>query len=190
MRVVSFSEGEKLPLSMAALPDLMAKEAMLAMTSGRASKMIRRTPIGQLTRSRIRPSSSLVRRVILPTELGKPKVSYHFPEILLPGSSKSRTLRIPWSISSHFPFFARSSLPRMAWLRLPSAAAFFADSRSFAFAARISFLAAPNSRCIAVRASLRASVRKTARVLEAREAALATSSGEAFESDIVDADLK
>jgi len=58
---------EKLPLSIAALPDLIAREAMLAITSGRASKMTRSTPIGQLTRSRIRPSSSLVRRVILPT---------------------------------------------------------------------------------------------------------------------------
>jgi hypothetical protein len=33
---------------MAALPDLIAREAMLAMTSGRASKMIRRTPMGQV----------------------------------------------------------------------------------------------------------------------------------------------
>lgn len=55
------------PLRMAALPDLMASEAMLAMTSGRASKMMRRTPMGQVTRSRIRPSSSLVRSWILPT---------------------------------------------------------------------------------------------------------------------------
>jgi hypothetical protein len=36
------------PLRMAALPDLIAREAMLAMTSGRASKMIRRTPMGQV----------------------------------------------------------------------------------------------------------------------------------------------
>ena len=55
------------PLRMAALPDLMAREAMLAMTSGRASKMMRRTPMGQVTRSSVRPSSSFVRRVILPT---------------------------------------------------------------------------------------------------------------------------
>ena len=55
------------PLRMAALPDLMARDAMLAMTSGRASKMMRRTPMGQVTRSRLRQSSSFVRRVTLPT---------------------------------------------------------------------------------------------------------------------------
>lgn len=52
---------------MAALPDLMAREAMLAMTSGRASNMIKRTPIGHVTLSSIRPSSSLVLNVILLT---------------------------------------------------------------------------------------------------------------------------
>ena len=55
------------PFRIAALPDLMASEAIFAMTSGRASKMIRRTPIGQDTRSKSRPSSSLVRKVTLPT---------------------------------------------------------------------------------------------------------------------------
>lgn len=55
------------PLRMAALPDLIANEAILAMTSGRASKMIRRVPIGQVTRFSSRPSSSRVRRVTLPT---------------------------------------------------------------------------------------------------------------------------
>jgi len=35
-----------IPLRMAALPDLIASDAMLAITSGRASKMIRSTPIG------------------------------------------------------------------------------------------------------------------------------------------------
>lgn len=56
-----------LPLRMAALPDLMAKLAMLAMTSGRASNMMRRTPMGHETRSRLRLSSSLVRSETLPT---------------------------------------------------------------------------------------------------------------------------
>lgn len=55
------------PLSIAALPDLIARDAMLAITSGRASNIIRSTPIGQLTRSNSRPSSSLVLSVILPT---------------------------------------------------------------------------------------------------------------------------
>ena len=58
---------EYLPLRMAAFPDLIAREAMLAMTSGRASKMIRRTPIGHVTLFSSRPSSSLVLKVILLT---------------------------------------------------------------------------------------------------------------------------
>jgi hypothetical protein len=53
-------EGCDLPFRIAALPDLMAREAMLAMTSGRASKMMRRTPMGHETRSMIRSSSSFV----------------------------------------------------------------------------------------------------------------------------------
>lgn len=52
---------------MAAFPDLIAREAMLAMTSGRASKMINRTPIGHVTLSNTRPSSNLVLNVILLT---------------------------------------------------------------------------------------------------------------------------
>lgn len=55
------------PLRMAALPDLIARAAMLAMTSGRASKMMRRTPMGQVTLSRSKPSSRRVRRVTFPT---------------------------------------------------------------------------------------------------------------------------
>lgn len=61
------ASGLETPLSTAALPDLIAREAMLAMTSGRASNIIRRTPIGQLTRSKLSPSSSFVLSVILPT---------------------------------------------------------------------------------------------------------------------------
>jgi hypothetical protein len=48
-------------LRIAALPDLMASEAMLAMTSGRASKMIKSTPIGLDLRSSSSPSSSSTR---------------------------------------------------------------------------------------------------------------------------------
>jgi hypothetical protein len=54
-------------LRMAALPDFIAREAMLAMTSGRASKMMRSTPMGQVCRWRMRPSSSSVLRSTLPT---------------------------------------------------------------------------------------------------------------------------
>jgi len=56
-----------LPLRMAAFPDLMASEAILAMTSGLASKIMRRTPIGHVTRSSSSPSSRRVRRVTLLT---------------------------------------------------------------------------------------------------------------------------
>ena len=53
---------------MAAFPDFIASDAILAMTSGRASKIISSTPIGQLTRSSVRPSSKRVLKVVLPTE--------------------------------------------------------------------------------------------------------------------------
>ena len=64
---------------MAAFPDLIASDAMFAITSGRASKMISSTPIGQLTRSRVRPSSNRAFNDILPTELkhGRQGVVHH-----------------------------------------------------------------------------------------------------------------
>ena len=71
---------KSIPFRIAALPDLMARDVIFAMTSGRASKMIRRTPIGQLLRSRIRSSSSLVFRLTLPTtlyEARKPCTTVH-----------------------------------------------------------------------------------------------------------------
>ena len=58
---------ETIPFKIAALPDLMARAAMFAITSGRASNIINKTPIGQLTLSRLRPSSKRVRSVTLPT---------------------------------------------------------------------------------------------------------------------------
>ena len=57
--------GSKVPFRIAAFPDLMAREDMLAITSGRASNIMRSTPMGQVTRVSSRPSSSRVRRVIL-----------------------------------------------------------------------------------------------------------------------------
>ena len=56
-----------LPFRIAAFPDLIAKDAMLAITSGRASNIINSTPIGQLTRSNIKSSSNRVFKVDLPT---------------------------------------------------------------------------------------------------------------------------
>jgi hypothetical protein len=55
------------PLRIAAFADFIERAAILAMTSGRASKIIRRTPNGQLTLSKTRPSSNRVFIVILPT---------------------------------------------------------------------------------------------------------------------------
>ena len=60
-------DNHDLPFSMAALPDLIASAEMLAMTSGRASKMMSSTPIGHDVRRRTRPSSSRVLESILPT---------------------------------------------------------------------------------------------------------------------------
>lgn len=64
---------------MAAFPDLIASDAIFAITSGRASKMISSTPIGQLTRSKTSPSSNSVFKDILPTELkqGRQGVVHH-----------------------------------------------------------------------------------------------------------------
>lgn len=56
-----------IPFRIAALPDLIARAAIFAMTSGRASKIISRTPIGQVILSKVRPSSRSVFRVTLPT---------------------------------------------------------------------------------------------------------------------------
>ena len=57
------------PFKIAAFPDFIAREAMFAITSGRASKIIRSTPIGQVTLSSSKPSSNRVRNVTLLTVL-------------------------------------------------------------------------------------------------------------------------
>ena len=128
------------PLSIAAFPDLMAREAILAITSGRASKIINRTPIGHVNLSSKRPSSSFVLRVILLTisyishrvhtsqsemsplprtvvySFCKTRRTIHQPSLLAlrrdpsPGSSSSRTSSIPCIMSSHLPFLAKSNL--------------------------------------------------------------------------------
>lgn len=64
-------EDSRPPLRMAAFPDLMARAEMLAMTSGRASKMMRRTPMGHVTLERMRSSSRRVRAVVLLTRNGQ-----------------------------------------------------------------------------------------------------------------------
>jgi len=68
MHVKLIVEAASLPFNIAALPDLTARDAMFAMTSGRASKMMRRTPIGHVTRVNSKPSSSFVLKVTLPTD--------------------------------------------------------------------------------------------------------------------------
>lgn len=65
--VILLGSNQIIPFRIAALPDLIASDAMFAMTSGRASKMTKSTPIGQETRSSSKPSSSFVRSVTLPT---------------------------------------------------------------------------------------------------------------------------
>lgn len=55
------------PFKIAAFPDLIASAEILAMTSGRASKMIRSTPIGHVIRESVRLSSSNVFAVVLLT---------------------------------------------------------------------------------------------------------------------------
>lgn len=55
------------PFNIAAFPDLMASAEMLAITSGRASKMIRSTPMGHVMRDNVRLSSSRVFAVVLLT---------------------------------------------------------------------------------------------------------------------------
>jgi hypothetical protein len=62
-------EDSRPPFRMAALPDLRARAEMLAMTSGRASKIIRSTPIGQVMRDNVRLSSKRVLAVVLLTRL-------------------------------------------------------------------------------------------------------------------------
>lgn len=66
-RTAGLSKREE-PLRIAAFPDFIANDAILAMTSGRASKITSRTPMGQLTRSRSRLSSRHVFNETLPTE--------------------------------------------------------------------------------------------------------------------------
>jgi hypothetical protein len=58
----------QVPLRMAAFPDFIESAAIFAITSGRASNIISKTPIGQLTLSKVRPSSKSVLRVTLPTD--------------------------------------------------------------------------------------------------------------------------
>ena len=78
------------PFRMAELPDLIDKEAMLAITSGRASKMIRRTPIGAVTLSRTRPSSRQVFNVVLPTSFAPLPLRYSALQSFLFGAKLLR----------------------------------------------------------------------------------------------------
>jgi len=60
---------EIIPFKIAALPDLIASDEILAITSGRASKMTSKTPSGHVTLSDTRPSSICIREITLPTIL-------------------------------------------------------------------------------------------------------------------------
>lgn len=89
------------PFKIAAFPDLMASAEILAMTSGRASKMIRRTPMGQVMRDKVRLSSRRVFAVVLLTiDCQYMKAPHRMHQLKLEkfdilGSSSSTTSRIP-----------------------------------------------------------------------------------------------
>ena len=88
------------PFRMAAFPDLMARAEMLAMTSGRASKIIKSTPMGHVMRERVRLSSSNVFAVVWLTALYQslPKPSnwrYKMSDRVFEGSIEYTYLGLP-----------------------------------------------------------------------------------------------
>lgn len=125
------------PLRMAALPDLIARAVMLAMTSGRASKMTSRTPTGQVSRYSSRLSSSFRARVTFPT-----------------GSSREATSRIPCSMESYLSPVDRSSRLMREGDRLADLAA----SRSLTLAAMTSSLASRRASWTILRVAVRSSL--------------------------------
>lgn len=102
----------------------------------------------------------------------------------IPGSSKSRTSRIPFSMSSNLPGFARSSRETRLCDRLPPAAAPRASSMSRALAARMSSLEASRPSWMASRASLRSWAESVARASEADLASRAADEGSALVRDM------
>ncbi|KAH3667381.1 hypothetical protein OGAPHI_003030 [Ogataea philodendri] len=143
------------PFKIAAFPDLMAKAVMLAITSGRLSKMISNTPTGQVSLVKVKPSSSSVCNVIL-----------------FNGSSRFDTSRTPSHMESYLPFFERSSRlinEEERWFAS-------ASSMSFLLAARISSLAASSPSLILYNASDRSLSESVFRVVDARCACLAMAS--------------
>ena len=115
LRIAAFPDDPYyrfLPTSRAgqSVPDFIAKVAMLTTTSGRASKMTRSTPIGQVILYNSRSSSNSLAYVMFPV-----------------GSSRLDTSETPWSIASHLSPLARSSrLTREADNR-PAATSFCAS---------------------------------------------------------------
>ena len=72
-------------------PDLMARAAMFTTTSGRASKMTNKTPMGQVTRWSSSPGPSSLAKVTKPV-----------------GTGNAATSVMPCSIASYFPGLERS----------------------------------------------------------------------------------
>lgn len=102
----------------------------------------------------------------------------------LPGSGKSLTSLMPCSMSSNLPFRARSRRLTMLGLSSPLVADFFASSRSFALAAKMSSRAAARASCMASRAVFLALVERVAKRREESFAMRAASEGEALVNDI------
>ena len=123
------------PFRTAQFPLLMQRELICTRASGRASKIIPITPIGQVTRTRVRPSSSSRRSVTLPT-----------------GSSSPIRPSIPARTSASLCSSKRSRLTTAA--EMPVSSAFFRSSR---LAAKISSRCADSASCTERRAALRTS---------------------------------
>jgi len=96
------------------VPDFIARVAMLTTTSGRASKMTKSTPIGQVIRYNSRSSSSSFANVTFPV-----------------GSSRSETSETPLTIASHLSPLERSSLLTREADNLPAATSFCASYTVF-----------------------------------------------------------
>nr|CAA62180.1 orf 06157 [Saccharomyces cerevisiae] len=79
------------PFKIAALPDLILNAVILAITSGRDSKITNKTPTGAVTWYNVKPSSNSLAILTLPT-----------------GSSSSATSLIPCNITSNLSPLNRS----------------------------------------------------------------------------------
>lgn len=90
-------------------PDLIARAAIFTTTSGLASKMTNKTPIGQVTRYKSNPGPSSFAKVTIPV-----------------GAGRFATSVIPCNIESYFPGLLRSNRETRTLDSLPSETSFSA----------------------------------------------------------------